>query len=131
MPDHDKRRRLLGAVQRVEYPECRPLSQLLKKADLAIASLRNWNIGGAGQAVSAHALIGAMHRMNVQNVDRPEHFVRIFLYPVLMAPALSRPVTAQASSGPAVQQAKHRLNRRKSSAMNNDRRKANGGWPSL
>jgi len=26
------------------YPECRPLSQLLKKADLAIASLRNWNI---------------------------------------------------------------------------------------
>ena len=26
------------------YPECRPLSQLLKKAALAIASLRNWNI---------------------------------------------------------------------------------------
>jgi hypothetical protein len=26
------------------YPECRPLSQLLKKADLAIASLGNRNI---------------------------------------------------------------------------------------
>jgi hypothetical protein len=87
--------------------------------------------GGAGPAVSAHALIGTMHRMNVQNVDRPEHFVRIFLYPVLMAPAFSRRVTAQVSSGPAVQQAKHRLNPRKGSAMNNDRRKANGGWPSL
>jgi hypothetical protein len=29
------------------YPERRPLSQLLKKADLAIASLRNWNIDPA------------------------------------------------------------------------------------
>jgi hypothetical protein len=55
--------------------------------------------GGAGQAVSAHALIGTMHRMNVQNVDRPEHFVRMFLHPVLMAPPLSRRVTARASSG--------------------------------
>lgn len=29
------------------YPECAPLSQLLKKADLAIASLRKWNVAPA------------------------------------------------------------------------------------
>jgi hypothetical protein len=81
--------------------------------------------------VSAHALIGTMHRLNVQNVDRPQHFVRMLLHPVLMALSQSRRLTAQASSGPAVKRAKHRLNPRKGSPMNNDQRKANGGWPSL
>jgi hypothetical protein len=55
----------------------------------------------------------------------------MLLHPVLMALSQSRRLTAQASSGPAVKRAKHRLNPRKGSPMNNDQRKANGGWPSL
>jgi hypothetical protein len=46
--------------------------------------------------MSAHALIGTMHRMNIQNVDSPQHFARMLLHPVLLAPSLSRRVTARA-----------------------------------